>query len=59
MIELFTNSRNPLIQKIYGMMKAGTYDVTSTMLWFYFLIIGVLMGVVIFLYNRCLVRRWQ
>lgn len=59
MIELFTNSRNSLIQKIYGMMKAGTYDVTSAMLWFYFLIIGVLMGVVIFLYNRCLVRRWQ
>lgn len=59
MIELFTNSRNALIQKIYGMMKAGTYDLTSAMLWFYFLIIGALMGVVIFLYNRYLVRRWQ
>lgn len=59
MIELFTNSRNPLIQKIYTMMKAGTYDETSSMLWFYFLIIGTLMGLLVWLYNRCLARRWQ
>lgn len=59
MIELFTNSRNPLIGKIYTMMKSGTYDVTSSMLWLYFLIIGILMGILVWLYNRFLDRRWQ
>lgn len=58
-IELFTSTNNIVIDKAYSMMSSGIYDTTSAMLWFYFLIVGVTMGIFILLYNRLLMKRWQ
>ncbi len=60
MVDLFTATRNnQLIEKAYAMMSTGIYDETSAMLWIYFVVIGVFLGAVLFLYNRFLLRRWQ
>ncbi len=60
MVDLFTATRNnQLIEKAYAMMSTGVYDETSAMLWIYFVVIGVFLGAVLFLYNRFLLRRWQ
>lgn len=60
MVDLFTATRNnQLIDKAYRMMATGVYDETSAMLWIYFVVIGVFLGAVLFLYNRFLLRRWQ
>lgn len=60
MVDLFTATRNnQLIEKAYAMMSTGIYDQTSAMLWIYFVVIGVFLGAVLFLYNRFLLRRWQ
>lgn len=59
MIELFTAKTSPVIKSSYDLMKAGNYDETSAMLWFYFLIIGAIMGLLIWLYRRYLARRWE
>ena len=59
MIELFTAKTSPVIQSSYALMKAGNYDETSAMLWFYFLIIGAIMGLLVWLYRRYLARRWE
>lgn len=59
MIELFTAKTSPVIKSSYDLMKSGNYDETSAMLWFYFLIIGAIMGLLIWLYRRYLARRWE
>ncbi len=59
MVELITDKNNALISDIYGKMSAGIYDETSAMLWFYFLVAGAVMGLLVFLYNRLLMRHWD
>lgn len=59
MVELITNERTTLISQVYTMMRSGIYDSTSAMLWFYFLISGIIMGLVVLLYNRFLMKRWE
>lgn len=60
MVDLFTATRNnQIITKAYTMMSTGIYDETSAMLWIYFVVVGIFLGAVLFLYNRFLLRRWQ
>lgn len=59
MVEIMTNTRSSIISNIYKMMSSGIYDETSAMIWFYFLVGGGLMALVLFLYNRFLMKRWE
>ena len=59
MVDLFTNKRRDVIDFAYQKMNAGIYDTTSTALWIYFVIVGVIMAIVLFAYNRFLLKRWQ
>lgn len=59
MIEQFTNATSPVIATAYTKMSIGDYDTSSAMLWFYFAVVGIIMGVVLFIYNRALMRKWQ
>ena len=59
MVELIINERSLLVSRVYDMMRAGTYDKTSAMLWIYFLISGAVMGIIVFAYNRFLMKRWE
>lgn len=59
MIELLTNARSTLISTIYKNMQGAVYDRTSAMIWFYFLVSIAVMGFILLLYNRFLMRRWE
>ncbi len=59
MVDQFTNSRNWVILKAYTMINSGNYDETSAMLWIYFVCVGAIMGVILFAYNRFLLKRWS
>lgn len=59
MVDVFTNTRNILISKTYDMINNGNYDETSAMLWIYFVAVGAIMGLILFLYNRFLLKRWS
>lgn len=59
MVDLFTSENNLLIEKAYTMMDNGIFDESSTMLWIYFVAIGAVMGIILFCYNRFLMKRWQ
>ena len=59
MVELITSERTTLIKNVYSMMRTGNYDETSAMMWFYFLICGGIMALIVFLYTRFLVKRWE
>lgn len=59
MVDVFTNEKNMLIEKAYMMINNGNYDETSAMLWVYFAAVGVIMGIILFIYNRFLLKRWS
>lgn len=59
MVDLFTSSNIKIISTAYDQMNVGIYDTTSTMLWIYFVVVGAFMGIVLFAYNRFLLKRWQ
>ncbi len=59
MVDLFTNSRRSIIELATNKMNSGVYDTTSTMLWIYFVIISLIMSLVLFIYNKTLIKRWQ
>lgn len=59
MVELITDTQVFLVSNIYNSMRSGVYDNPSTMMWLYFMIAGGMMGILIFLYNRFLMKRWN
>lgn len=59
MIEQFTSSTSAIIKTAYSKMQVGIYDVSSAMLWFYFMIVVLIMGLFLLIYNRALMRRWE
>ena len=58
-VELFEDKTSPIMSNVYSMMNGGKYDQSSAMLWIFFAIVGLVMGLVIFLYNRFLMKRWE
>lgn len=59
MVELFINERNPLIEQVYLKIRGTQYDMPSAMIWFYFLIVAAIMGIVIFLFTKFVMKRYE
>ncbi len=59
MVELFTDTRNELMRHVSTLMKGGVYDQSSAMLWFYFLIVGGVIGIIMLLYNFKILKKWE
>ena len=59
MVDLLTSTRREIINLAYSQMNAGVYDAPSTMLWIYFVLVGILMALLLFLYNHFLMKRWR
>ncbi len=59
MVELFINERSPLIERAYGMMTSGAQDIPAAMIWFYFIIIAAVMGIIILIYNKMIMKRYE
>ncbi len=59
MISLFTALDNPVIKQAYSVMqKQQSYDMSSAMLWGYFIIVGVILGVVLWAYRHFCLKKW-
>ena len=58
-VDLVSSSSNQIILMGYNKMETLQYGVASAMLWFYFALVGILIAVVIFVYNRMFLRRWS
>lgn len=60
MLDRFTATDNPIMSTAYTVMsEKQVYDQSSAMLWFYFIFVIAIIGIVLFLYNRFCVRRWE
>jgi len=59
MISLFTASSNAVMTSAITMMQGRDYGVASAVLWFYFIIVLAVIGLVLFLYNKLCVKKWE
>lgn len=60
MISLVTDKNNMMMTSPFTLMTNNQiYDESSARLWLYFAIVGVLMAIVMFCYNRFLTKRWE
>lgn len=59
MVELFISNNNVVVSHVYDLMRAAVYDETSAMMWFYFLSIGIVMGIIVGVYKKFLQDRWS
>lgn len=59
MIDLFTSSNNWVVQRSYDYIMTQDYGKSSSMLWFYFVIVVLVIGAIYGVYNRFCVKRWD
>lgn len=59
MVELFINERSPVVEVIYDKVYGGQQDIPSAMIWFYFLIVCAVMGIIIFLFTKFVMKRYE
>lgn len=60
-VELVTAKTNLVMSQAYTLMMgaATSYGPASAMLWFYFMIVGAFMGILMFLFNVTFLKRWD
>ena len=58
-VENITKSNNQIISHGYNFFNNMDYGRGSASLWFYFLVIGGVMAVVLLLYNKFFLKRWS
>lgn len=58
MVELFIEKSN-LIDWAVLRIRQQDYSMSSAMLWPYFLIVGAVIGAVIFLYSKLCLKKWE
>ena len=59
MIDIFTKKTGVMENAFALMEKDLVYDKSSAMLWFYFLIVAAIMAVVLAVYNKLCLKKWN
>lgn len=59
MIDLFTQNQYVIATAFDLMSNQAIYDQSSAMVWFYFVVVGLVMALVIGVYNFFCLRRWN
>lgn len=59
MVELVNDKNNAIMEYIYRLMGTLQYAESSAMLWIYFIITGAIIGVVVGLFSRICMRKWE
>ena len=59
MISLFTASNNTIMSTAIQLISATDYSIASAMLWFYFVIVLSVIGLVLLLYNKFCLKKWE
>lgn len=58
-IDMFTVSSNPVMKQVLAALQDQIYDTSAAMLWAYFLIVGGGLALLILLFNRLCLRKWE
>lgn len=59
-VDLFTAFDNPIMEQAYNLINQNSsYDVSAAVLWGYFVVVGVIGGLVLLFYNRVFMKKWS
>lgn len=61
MVELVTAKNNPVMTQAYTLMRgaASSYGRASAMLWSYFIVVGLCMAIIMWLFSKIFLKRWD
>ena len=59
LIELLTKSDNEVINLAYAQITNVEYGLSSAMLWLFFAIIGAITGLIILIFSKTCLKRWE
>lgn len=59
MISKFTSSTNEVVASSLKLMQVNDYSTAAAMLWFYFVVVLAVIGIVLFLYNHYCLKKWD
>ncbi|MBO4468189.1 MAG: sugar ABC transporter permease [Clostridia bacterium] len=59
MISMFTSANNKIMSNSIELMRVTDYGQASAMLWFYFIIVLAIIGIVLFFYNKFCIKKWE
>ena len=59
LIELLTKADNPVINLAYEQIRNVEYGLSSAMLWLFFAIIGSITGIIILIFSKTCLKRWE
>lgn len=59
MVELCLDEDNAVIKQAYDLMQVQVYGRSSAMLWVYFAVTFAFSGIILLLYNRLCMKRWE
>lgn len=59
-VDLFTAFDNPIMNQAYDLIsKNSVYDRSSAILWGYFVVVGIVGGLILLAYNKILMKKWN
>lgn len=58
-VENITSATNPIIAQSYNFFNNLFYGRGSAALWFYFAVVGIIMAIVLVVYNKVFLKRWE
>jgi ABC-type sugar transport system permease subunit len=61
MVELVTAKNNAVMTQAYTLMRgaATSYGTASAMLWIYFIIVGICMALIMLVFSKLFLKRWD
>ncbi|MCQ2454974.1 MAG: sugar ABC transporter permease [Clostridia bacterium] len=59
MISMCTASTNQIMESSITLIQNNNYSTASAMLWFYFVIVLAVIGIVLLLYNKLCIKKWE
>lgn len=58
MVDLFVEN-SKIVNSAITLIRKQVYDRASAMLWMYFIFVGIVMGLVMLIYNKLCLKRWE
>lgn len=58
-VELMTAQNDAVMTQAYTFMQSQKYGPASAMLWVYFIVVGTIVGLILWLYHRFCAKRWD
>lgn len=57
-VQLVSSNTNTIIKQGYAQFNTLKYGIGSAMMWFYYIWVGVLLGIIFFIYKKVFLKKW-